>query len=216
MLKSIEPEFDGMFGKYQITLDDQNEVKKYRLSVLICGLSFFLGLSQWIFISPKLAWIWLIPMNISLGLALKWIHIYIQTLHRFLQLFWAIGCIGIGILIYKLGANNILSDISMRPILTIGIGPLFIALTGLGFKEFFCFRRPEAIGLTILIPISLIGHFLNLMNGIIVMILIYLSAIALLILSIRKFGMDASLDIGDKSVFEYLQNQRANKSPDLN
>ena len=31
--------------------------------------------------------------------------------------------------------------------------------------------------------------------------------ILLLILALRKFGMDASSDIGDKSVFEYLKQQ---------
>ena len=37
------------------------------------------------------------------------------------------------------------------------IGPFFAALAGIGFKEFFCFRRPEAIGVTLLLPVALLG-----------------------------------------------------------
>ena len=100
-----------------------------------------------------------------------------------------------------------LSVIASDPIWTLAIGPLFVALTGLGFKEFFSFHRPEAIGITMLIPISLLGHLSGLLNGPIVMLLISCSAFLLLMLGIRKFGVDVAADIGDKSVFDYLENR---------
>ncbi len=198
-------QIEGVYGSYQITNEDVLEVKKYRISLLICGISFVAGLIHWIFIGPAFAWIWLLCMSASLGLALKWIHIYIQLLHKTLQILWAIGTIGILVLIFNGNSQEMLSNIASHQILTLMIAPYFASLTGLGFKEFFCFRRTEAIGVTLLTPISLASHFLGILNNEIVMILLCFSAILLLVLAIRKFGMDAASDIGDKSIFEYLK-----------
>ncbi len=208
----LEPEFEGVYGKYTITLADQMEVKKYRVAVFICGLSFSLGLAQWMIFGPNLAWIWLISMSIALGLALKWIHIYIDFLHKALQTLWVIGSLGIFLLLYNFGAQGILANIASKPILGLIISPFFASLTGLGFKEFFCFRRPEAIGLTLILPISLIAHLMGIFDLKVIMVLLSISAILLLTLSIRKFGLDAALDIGDKSIFEFLKNKKHSAS----
>ena len=114
-------------------------------------------------------------------------------------------------MIFNLGAEQFLSSLISKPIWTLAIGPLFAALTGLGFKEFFCFGRPEAIGVTLLIPIALLGHLGGFLNGFAVMFLLSSSGVLLLVLALRKFGMDASADVGDKSVFEYLKSQEAIK-----
>ncbi len=212
MENNLTLEFDGVYGKYHITDEDQIEVKKYRISLLICGLSFSTGIIQWIVLGGSYAWIWLLPMIISLGFALKWIHIYISLLHKTLQVLWAIGSIGILILLLKVSSQELLYKISSNPKLTLLIGPYFAAMTGLGFKEFFCFQRIEAIGVTLLLPISLGGHFLGILNNETVMILILLSSLLFLILALRKFGMDPASDIGDKSVFEYLKRQQSVES----
>ena len=195
---------EGVYGNYTITTADRVEVQRYRMAVMLCGVSFTAGISQWILTGPNWAGIWLLPMAVGLGLALNWIHIYLRPLHRALQIFWGLGCIGILILQILVGPENILTQLSRNHILTLAIGPFFAALTGLGFKEFFCFRRPEAIGLTLLIPIALLGHLSGLIKGEIVLSMLSFAAFLLLILAIRKFGTDPSADIGDKSVFEYL------------
>jgi len=207
-----ELEFQGVYGNYRITQADHLEVQRYRVSVLVCGIAFCAGTAHWLLIGPVRAWFWLIPLAISLGFALKWIHIYLRPLHKALQILWALGCVGVGVLVITFGSQNLLSSLASDPILTLAIGPLFAALTGLGFKEFFCFQRLEAIGLTLLIPLALIGHLTRLLNGEIVMILLSISALLLLLLAIRKFGMDAADDVGDKSVFDYLDRQEATES----
>ena len=85
MDKAVEIEFEGYYGKYQITKEDQLEVKRYRIALLICGISFVSGIGHWLIKGPSFAWIWLLFMCISLGLALQWIHIYIHQLHQLLQ-----------------------------------------------------------------------------------------------------------------------------------
>tara|TARA_Y100001968_G_scaffold102757_1_gene92720 strand:- start:1173 stop:1820 length:648 start_codon:yes stop_codon:yes gene_type:complete len=205
---STQHEFNGIYGKYTITSKDKKDVKLYRFSLLFSSIGFSVGLIQWIFFDSSVAWIWLVVMAIGLGGSLKWIHIYLTFLHKFLQILWGIGVISIIIMIINFGPENIFHTLSNNRIYIIAIGPLFAALTGIGFKEFFCFRRAEAIGLTLFTPIALLGHISNLLNENIVIILLFLSALLSLIMSIRKFGMESSSDIGDKSVFEYLGREK--------
>ena len=131
-------------------------------------------------------------MAIGLGLALQWIHIYLSPLHKTLQILWALGSISIVLLGLKFGTTDLLSRLANEPKWIWAIGPLFASLTGVGFKEFFCFRRPEAIGLTLLIPIALLGHLTQLLSGAVVLSLLSCSAILLLILVINGINVGIS------------------------
>ena len=210
--EQLEPNFEGMYGPYCITLQDQREVQLYRICLLICGLSFSAGLGQWILVGPQLAPLWLMPLSVSLGLALRWIHIYLRPLHQALQLFWAAGCIGWLVLAIQAGPSGIFNALESQRLWTLAIGPLFAALAGIGFKEFFCFRRPEAIGLTLLLPVALLGHLSGLIAGPAAISMVAISSALLVILALRKFGMEAAADVGDKSVFAYLEDLRKAKS----
>jgi len=205
----IEKEYEGVYGHYKITQDDHIEVLYYRIALLSCGIFYSIGLLQWLIIDPHWAGLWLIPLSISLGLSLKWIHIYLVNLHKLLIFFWAIGFVGVVTLLITLGPKDMLTLMNEKPLLILIIGPLFAALTGIGFKEFFCFQRPEAIGFTILIPLALLGHISGILNSTVVISQLILSAFLLLLLTIRKFNMDTSADVGDKSVFNYLAQQKA-------
>ncbi|MDC0303079.1 DUF2301 domain-containing membrane protein [bacterium] len=207
-----EPCFEGMYGPYCITLQDQREVQLYRICLLVCGLSFSAGLGQWILIGPQLAPLWLLPLAVSLGLALRWIHIYLRPLHQALQLFWAAGCIGWLVLAMQAGPSNIFNTLEGQRLWTLAIGPLFASLAGIGFKEFFCFRRPEAIGLTLLLPVALLGHLSGLIPGPVAISMLAICSSLLVLLALRKFGMEAAADVGDKSVFAYLEDLRKAKS----
>ncbi len=199
-----EQEFEGIYGNYTITNSDFLEVQRYRFSLLLCGISFTSGLFHWILKGPTWAWLWLIPLAISLGLALTWIHIYLRPLHRALQILWGLGCLGAVVVASKTGTHSMLPQLAKNPSSILLIGPLFAALTGIGFKEFFCFQRPEAIGVTILLPIGILGHLSGIFSETIVMTILISSGILLTILAYRKFGMEAAADVGDKSVFDYL------------
>ena len=101
------------------------------------------------------------PLAGALGLALHWIHIYLRPLHRMLQLFWLLGCIGWIGLNLQVGVDASLTTLAANPLWIFAIGPLFAAPCRRGFREFFCFRRPEAIGLTLLLPVSLLGRLVG-------------------------------------------------------
>ena len=204
----------GFYGDFIVTSSDKKEVLFYRLSILFCGLFFFIGITQWVNNGSQQIWIWLLGMSLSMGLSLKWIHIYLRPLHQTLIIFWLIGCIGFGVIAYLFGITNIIYSIRGNPKLILLIGPLFAALTGIGFKEFFCFRRIEAIGITIFIPIALIGYLTELANERFTFAMLVVSSLLLILMGIRKFNLPAEADVGDKSVFNFLERQRKSKASD--
>ena len=204
----------GVYDDFIVTSNDKKEVLFYRLSILLCGLFFSIGIAQWFTNGSDQIWIWLLCMSISIGLSLKWIHIYLRPLHQALTIFWVIGCIGFAILAYHFGLTNLIYGLKENPKSILLIGPLFAALTGIGFKEFFCFRRIEAIGITVFIPIALIGYLTELTNGRFTFAMLVVSSLLLLIMGIRKFNLPAEADIGDKSVFDFLESQRKLKISD--
>ena len=202
----------GAYGDFIVTSNDKKEVIFYRLSIFFSGLFFSIGIAQWFINGSDQIWIWLLCMSISIGFSLKWIHIYLRPLHQTLIIFWAVGCIGLLILSYHFGVTNLMYGLKENPKSILLIGPLFASLTGIGFKEFFCFRRMEAIGITILIPIALIGYLTELANESFTFATLVVASLLLLSMGIRKFNLPAEADIGDKSIFDFLETQRKLKA----
>ncbi len=203
-----DPVFEGMFGAYTITAEDRREVLGYRLALTGVALALIGLLLQWWLAGPSLLWPWLLPMAAGLGLALRWIHIYLRPLHRALQLFWLVGCAGWIALALAAGPWGMAAELVRQPLWILAIGPFFAALAGVGFKEFFCFRRPEAIGLTLLLPLALLGRLAGVLSGDVSVRLMAAAAGLLLLLCLRKFPMEAAADVGDKSVFVELERRR--------
>ncbi|MEB3322171.1 MAG: DUF2301 domain-containing membrane protein [Synechococcaceae cyanobacterium] len=203
-----DPVFEGVYGPFTITATDRREVLAYRLALTTAavaqlGLLLQAGLGE---ATPL--WPWLAVMAAGLGLALRWIHIYLRPLHRALQLFWLVGCLGWIALGLRAGPAGMGPALSAQPLWILAVGPFFAALAGVGFKEFFCFRRPEAIGVTLLLPLALLGRLAGLLTPQACLRLLVAQALLLLVLCLRKFPMPAAADVGDKSVFAHLEQQR--------
>ena len=170
--------------------------------LVVSGSAGFSGLAS----APL--WPWLLPMLAGLGLALRWIHIYLIPLHRALQLLWLLGCLGFLALALRAGPDGMALALIDDSRWIWAIGPFFAALAGVGFKEFFCFRRPEAIGVTLLLPLALLGRLTGLLSAPTCGLLLAVESVLLLVLCLRKFPMPAAADVGDKSVFLHLEAQR--------
>jgi uncharacterized integral membrane protein len=199
---------EGVYGPFTITAVDRREVLGYRLALLTTAIAQAALLAQWHWLGTAWLWPWLLPMAAGLGLALRWIHIYLRPLHRALQLFWLLGCLGFAALAVKAGPGAMAATLAGDGRWIWAVGPFFAALAGIGFKEFFCFRRPEAIGVTLLLPLALLGHLSGLLAASASGTLLAIEAALLLLLTLRKFPMPAAADVGDKSVFAYLEAQR--------
>ena len=204
---------EGVYGPFRITSSDRREVLGYRLALLTAAIAQAGLLLQWRLQGGVALWPWLLPLLIGTGLALRWIHIYLRPLHQALQLFWLLGCLGFAGLAWHTSPSGMAAALSADGRWLWAIGPFFAALAGIGFKEFFCFRRPEAIGVTLLLPVALLGRLSGLMPVATTGTLLGIEAALLVLLCLRKFPMPSAADIGDKSVFAYLEAQRQQPRP---
>ncbi len=204
--------YQGQFGEFTINKSDRLSVIVYRSALAIAAVCFSIG-ALLVLLQPNnpqiLNWLtWLYwGFLLGLGVALWTIHIYLELLHRVLQLFWAIGTIAsVGIAFYF--PDPLAIAIYENPIALIGVGFGFAALTGIFFKESFCFNRFETKFLVPLLPVLILGHLVNLLPIAIEQSLLGTWAVLFMIFAIRKLNQEIPSDIGDKSVFAYLKAQK--------
>ncbi|KAM3092784.1 DUF2301 domain-containing membrane protein [Phormidesmis sp. 146-35] len=205
--QATQPEvYQGQFGDFTITERDRQGVVIYRGGLMVAALSFAIGTglvlsqgSQAIgLLTPLYFCFWA-----ALGVSLWMIHIYLKPLHLALQAFWAIG--GVASLILTFGKSEPLAlQVYQHPITILGVGFTFAALTGIFFKEAFCFNRSETKLLVPIVPALLLGHLLGLLPLQWEQVLLATWALLLVVFAIRKVIQPIPPDIGDKSVFEYL------------
>ncbi|MFB2974917.1 DUF2301 domain-containing membrane protein [Microseira sp. BLCC-F43] len=217
VLESSEPRvYQGQFGEFTITKSDRTGVIVYRTGLMVAALSFAIasGLVLWQGNNPTVltAVTFLYAcFYIALGVSLATIHIYLASLHRVLQVFWAIGGVASLVLAWQYSEPLALT-VASQPFAIVGVGFTFAALTGIYFKEAFCFDRFETKLLTPLVPILLLGHLFGVLpvNG--EQVLLGLWAILFIVFALRKAIQAIPPDIGDKSVFDYLKAQRNAKA----
>ena len=203
--------YQGQFGEYSITKDDRIDVIIYRGGLVIAAGSFAIA-SNLFFAQGRAALPAITPLfvlfTLGLGISLFYIHIYMKALHRVLQGFWVIGTVATAaIAIYS---NEPLAlYIYHHPLTLFGTGFTFAALTGIFFKEAFCFNRTETKILTPVIPLLLLGHMTGIMPVEMEQVLLGIWSIGFSIFAIRKMTQEIDPDIGDKSVFDYLKTEAA-------
>lgn len=207
--------YQGQFGEFTITQSDRQSVIIYRTGLMIAALCFALG-SSLVLISPQPAVIQAITpiytcFSLALGVSLLTIHIYMKFLHQILQIFWIIGSISALIFAHS-DSQSFAITVYNQPLTILGIGFTFAALTGIYFKEGFCFNRLETKILTPIVPILLLGHLTRILSTQTEQILLATWTICFLIFAVRKIIQPIPPDIGDKSVFDYLKKQHLETS----
>ncbi|MGK7932638.1 MAG: DUF2301 domain-containing membrane protein [Microcystaceae cyanobacterium] len=201
--------YQGQFGEFTITPEDKREVMIYRGGLIVAALSF---LSATILvvageITPLIASILTglyAIFSLGLGVSLMKIHIYLRPLHLLLKAFWGLGTLA-SVLLVILHPQNPILWIYTHPLSILGVGFIFAALTGIYFKEAFCFNRIETKVLTPIVPCLLLGHLTGILTLDAERILLVVWSVLFMIFAIRKAFQEIPDDIGDKSVFEYLK-----------
>lgn len=206
------PIYQGQFGEFTITDRDRLDVILYRGGLALAALTFAIGCGLILLQGPTpLVLQLLTPLfalfSLGLGMSLVLIHIYVVALHRLLQIFWAIGTITSLILTIH-SSEPLALFVYNNPLSLLGIGFTFAALTGIFFKEAFCFNRLETKVLTFLVPGLLLGHLFSILPLVFEQGLLAIWAIFFIIFAIRKAMQAIPPDIGDKSVFIYLKQQK--------
>ncbi|AFZ01885.1 DUF2301 domain-containing membrane protein [Calothrix sp. PCC 6303] len=207
--------YQGQFGEFTVTDNDRQSVIIYRVGLMVAALCFAVASILVLFYPSVETFRWITPLfscyAIALGVSLLTIHIYMGFLHRTLQAFWLIGCIS-SFCIGHLDPEPFAVTVYTQPLTLFGVGFIFAALTGIFFKEAFCFNRLETKVLTFTVPLLLLGHLAGVLPIIWERGLLATWAILFFVFAVRKVIQAVPPDIGDKSVFEYLKSQRAAKA----
>jgi uncharacterized integral membrane protein len=203
--------YQGHFGPFTITDVDRREVVIYRAGLTLAAVSFAIGVGALLIGGPQpivlqglavlygLFWL-------GLGISLWKIHIYMRPLHLTLQVFWAIG--GLASVAAAIGdARPLALTVYQQPLWILGMGFTFAALTGIFFKEAFCFNRLETKFLTPIVPALLLGHMLGLLPIGVEQGLLVVWAMMFSVFAARKVIQAIPPDIGDKSVFDHLEQE---------
>lgn len=214
-INQLQPEvvYQGQFGEYTITQSDRIGVIIYRSGLLVACLCFAIGTSLVLLVGNNSEVLQLLTplyacFSLALGISLATIHIYMIALHRLLQLFWLIGSIAACILALQ-SSEPLALTVYNHPTTLFGIGFTFAALTGIYFKEAFCFNRLETKLLTPLVPFLLLGHLTGLLPLTAEQVLLAIWAVLFAVFALRKITQAIPADIGDKSVFAYLKQRQS-------
>jgi len=203
--------YQGQFGEFTLTGSDRTGVIIYRAGLMVAALSFALG--SWLVLGTNTVQLSLLtPLYacfcLALGVSLVTIHIYLEPLHRLLQAFWVIGAVSAAFLALQ-SSEPLALTVYNYPVTLFGIGFTFVSLTGIYFKEGFCFHRLETKILTPLVPILLLGHLAGVLPVSVEQKLLGVWAVLFIVFALRKTVQEIPDDIGDKSVFAYLKQQRS-------
>jgi uncharacterized integral membrane protein len=211
---TVYPVYQGQFGEFTITESDRQGVIIYRSALLTAAICFAIGSLLAILFAPNPLILNLLTgfyfaFSIALGIALANIHIYLKLLHRTLQVFLGIGS-GAALIFTAIAfqhQQSLATYIYEHPLTILGVGFTFAAIAGIYFKEAFCFNRFETKFLVAIAPSLLLGHLLGWLSVDIEKSLLIAWAVLFVIFGLRKFFQAIPDDIGDKSVFEYLEKQ---------
>lgn len=202
--------YEGQFGSFTVEASDRQEVILYRAGLSVAAVSFAVAVFCVFFapaLAPQVATVCYGLMWLALGLSFFKIHIYLRALHRTLQVFWAIGGVA-SVAIALRYPGPLALTAYQQPLTILGIGFTFAALTGIFFKEAFCFNRLETKFLVILVPGLLLGHMAGILAAGTEQGMLVAWAGLFAIFALRKVIQPIPPDIGDKSVFEYLEKER--------
>lgn len=201
--------YQGQFGEFTITAADRRGVLIYRAGLMLAALCFAVGATLalgWGSNSTMQIALTLLysGFTVGLGVSLLTIHIYMAPLHRALQAFWLVGSLA-ALAVAHFYPEPFVATVYQHPITILGVGFSFAALTGIFFKEAFCFNRLETKLLTPIVPLLLLGHWLGFLPLQVEKSLLAVWAVLFVIFALRKAFQAIPPDIGDKSVFEYLK-----------
>jgi uncharacterized integral membrane protein len=206
--------YQGQFGEFTLTKGDRIGVIVYRIGLMVAALSFAIGSTLVLLNDNPNIFPALTPLFacfcLALGVSFLTIHIYLALLHRVLQVFWAIGTLTAVVLTLS-SSESLAVTVYNYPAALFGVGFVFAALTGIYFKEAFCFNRLETKILTPLVPTLLLGHLVGVLPVQWEQWMLGIWAILFIVFAIRKAVQAIPPDIGDKSVFAYLKEQRVVK-----
>ena len=169
----------------------------------------------------------LLLVLVGLGMAVSYIHVYITPAKRFLQLLWLAGVIGCASNTGLFIANehehpqSILSFILSSSLIwkLVSLAPLASAVTGIAFKEAICYQKKDALTLALAVPLCTLTILASSVtsqpaqNGVNINSILHdgstsVVAAAVVLFATGKYAQPVADDVGDKSVFMYIAQEK--------
>jgi len=144
--------------------------------------------------------------------ALALVHMYLGDIKKVMQALWFTGLAGGVVVKLAEPGQSVVDTVAAQPLGVWAIGPLFAALTGLAFKEGACYGKAEAWALFVLTPVALLGHLTGLASSGTEGALLLATVACYSVFALRKFSQPQVDDLGDKSVFEFMQLSEAEQA----
>ncbi len=206
--------YQGQFGNFTVTSNDRLSVVIYRSALVAAAIAFAFGSGLAIATDPQPNTLMAISLLFALfcgalGISLWTIHIYLKPLHRALQICWGVGCLTAVAIALNQTQPLPMAVYPPYSFGLMGVGFVFVALTGLLVKEAFCFNRWQAKILALMLPLLLMGHWLGSIPVVGEKFLLGGCALIFLWFAIDKTLQQIPPDLGDKTVFEYLKTTQA-------
>lgn len=211
----IDGPFPGHYGQWSLTQADVDGVLAYRASLAVSAAAAAVAVvllaagGEGALREQGVLFDLLYFVGIAgFGASLQYIHIYIKPAHDALKAVFGAGAALslVMALVFAIqnGVGGFVEAVATQPALMLGVGWVFVAATGLFFKEAVCFGRTEAIVLGLLGPVLSGGHFLGVLDPSFERAGCAAFAATYAFFATRKFMQDPKDDLGDKSVFDHL------------
>ena len=202
--------YEGQFGSFTVDAHDRQEVILYRAGLATAAGSFAFAVVSVLLMPDSAPWVataCYALMWLALGLSFFKIHIYLRSLHRALQIFWAIGGVA-SLAIAFLYPTPLALTAYKQPLTIFGIGFTFAALTGIFFKEAFCFNRFETKFLVFLVPGLLLGHMAGILSVNTERGMLIAWAALFVVFALRKVIQPIPPTLETRAFFDYLAKER--------
>ncbi len=191
-----------------LTREDRVTVFLYRTGILLAAV--FMSWLAYLFLSagasdsktpPLIMDNIILGLYFSAGLSVFFIHLYITRLKVYLKYLYYIGLLSLAALVY-IGGGSPTRAVMTAPASLMLLLPLSGCIGFVTAKEAFCFRLIEGYLLAMLMPLFLLAASAGVLRETGAGYALGLTAVLMIIFTLRKVFMPIAYDIGDKSAYQ--------------
>jgi len=144
----------------------------------------------------------LLALQVSVCLSVVFIHLYVGRIHRQLKVLYVISLVFLGTLLALARGIDVASFIGVHPLAYFLLLPLSGCLGFVAAKEAFCFRLFEGYIIAMFMPFMLLVLSTGVSPSWTPAFALDITALLLLVFTIRKVFQPLHYDIGDKTAYQ--------------
>jgi uncharacterized integral membrane protein len=143
----------------------------------------------------------LLALQVSVGMSVVFIHLYIGRIHRQLKALYVISLACLALLLALARGFDVATFIAAYPLAYALLLPLSGCLGFVAAKEAFCFRLFEGYIIAMFMPVMLLALATGIAPAQVASFALNVTALMLVFFTLRKVFQPLHYDIGDKSAY---------------